>query len=129
MKHIEVVAGVIINKDNKILCCQRKNKGELALKWEFPGGKIEQGETHNEALIRELNEELEIDVVIIRHLITVKHQYNLFHLTMHCYLIEEYSGNLVLNEHEDFKWLDKMELYQLEWAEADIPIVKKLEVL
>ena len=77
MKSLEVVAA-IIRKDNKILCTQRSNKGETALKWEFPGGKIESGETEEEALLQEIKEELEVEVEVCNYLMTVEHQYNSF---------------------------------------------------
>ncbi len=128
MKELTVVAGILI-KDNKILCTQRKDKGELALKWEFPGGKVEDGETNQHALYRELKEELEIDSVIGDYLMTVEHEYSTFQLKMHCYYVDSFTGDFVLNEHADMKWLDKEELDSLDWAEADIPIIEKLRLL
>ncbi|MFH5881342.1 (deoxy)nucleoside triphosphate pyrophosphohydrolase [Liberiplasma polymorphum] len=127
MKYVEVVAAVIQRKDGKIYCAQRNGDGELALKWEFPGGKIEQGETHQEALIREIQEEFSTDVIIKDYITTVKHQYINFHLTLHAYYAEVSNGDLVLNEHADFKWLLVDELDQLDWAAADIPVVELLK--
>lgn len=126
MKYIEVVAAVFVDKDNKIYCARRRNDGELALKWEFPGGKIEQGETHQEALVREIKEELSADVEVREFITTIEHQYNYFHITMHAYFCEIIKGDLVLSEHTAYKWLDKEDLLDLDWAEADIPIVKLL---
>jgi 8-oxo-dGTP diphosphatase len=126
MKNIEVVAAIITNKDNKVFCAQRKDYGELALKWEFPGGKIEVGETHQAALTRELKEELELDVEVHTLLMTVKHQYTSFHLTMHTYYCSIIGGTIAMNEHAQYKWVSLDELHTLDWAEADIPIVIEL---
>lgn len=123
MKNIEVVAAIFINKNNEIFCARRKDEGELALKWEFPGGKIEQGESHQEALIREIQEELSTEIKVKDFIMTVKHQYNNFHLTMHAYFAEVVNGDLILNEHTGFRWLKKEELHSLDWAAADLPIV------
>lgn len=126
MKYIEVVAAVFVNEESKIYCARRRNDGELALKWEFPGGKIEAGETHKEALVREIKEELSADVEVGEFITTVRHQYNGFHITMHAYYSKVISGELVLSEHTGFKWLDKKDLMNLDWAAADIPIVNIL---
>lgn len=125
MKTIEVVAGIISN-NNKILCTQRKDVGELALKWEFPGGKIEKGESHQEALKRELEEELDIISLVGEYIMTVNHIYTSFNLIMHVYFIESFKGEITLKEHIDMKWLNTSDLRVLDWAEADIPIVDKL---
>ncbi len=126
MKYIEVVAAVFKNSDNKIFCARRRNDGELALKWEFPGGKIEVGETHEIALKREIKEELDTEIVVNKFITTVSHQYKSFHLTMHAYYASIIKGALTLSEHTDSKWLNKEDLSKLDWAEADIPIVKIL---
>jgi len=126
MKKIEVVAAVLINKENKIFCAQRKDAGELALKWEFPGGKIEPGESHKEALTREIEEELSTKITLTKFIMTIKHQYKTFHLTMHAYYCKVINGNLTLNEHKNSKWVAKEDLLQLDLAAADIPIVKKI---
>lgn len=118
MKHIEVVAAVI-EKDDKVFCCQKGNKGECAYKWEFPGGKIELGETHKQALIREIKEELDCLIKVNNYLTTINHQYNTFHLTMHVYLCELIDKEPILSEHIDSKWCSKDKLKDLDFAEAD----------
>jgi 8-oxo-dGTP diphosphatase len=127
MKKIEVVAGVIFCKD-EILCVQRKkNKLHyISEKFEFPGGKIEPGESKEEALHRELLEELNLSINIKSFFMTVTHEYPDFELIMHTYICEVESKELKLNEHIDKKWLKVNELDQLDWAGADIPIVEKL---
>jgi 8-oxo-dGTP diphosphatase len=127
MKRIEVVAGVIFC-EGQVLCVQRpKNKHQyISEKFEFPGGKIEEGETKEEALHRELLEELSISTKIKSHYLTVEHQYPDFELTMHSFWCEVESKELTLHEHIDKKWLTINELTNLDWAAADIPIVDKL---
>lgn len=127
MKKVEVVAGVIFCKD-LILCVQRpKNKFHyISQKFEFPGGKIEEGETKEEALNRELLEELSLSTKITSFFMTVVHEYPDFELTMHSFICEVNSRELTLHEHIDHKWLNINELTNLDWAAADIPIVNKL---
>lgn len=127
MKIITVVASIIIY-NNKILCVQRNlNKYEyISRKFEFPGGKIEQGESKEEALIREIKEELNMDINIESEFLTVEHQYPDFHLTMYSFICSCNDTKLELKEHIDFKWLKREELISLDWAAADIPIVNKL---
>lgn len=127
MKKIEVVAGVIFWK-NLVLCVQRpKNKLQyISEKFEFPGGKIEEGETLEEALHRELLEELNLSSKINSFFLTVIHEYPDFELTMHSFICEVDSKELILHEHIDQKWLRIDELNTLDWAAADIPIVDKL---
>lgn len=127
MKRIEVVAGVIKFR-SKILCVQR---GESKLqyiskKYEFPGGKIEEGETKENALIREIKEELEMSIFIKEEYMKVEHQYPDFYLVMHTFICEVKSQELTLNEHLSYKWLSLSELTNLDWAAADIPIVNRL---
>jgi 8-oxo-dGTP diphosphatase len=127
MKKVEVVAGVIFCKD-LILCVQRpKNKFHyISQKFEFPGGKIEEGETKEEALHRELSEELSLSTKVTSFFMTVVHEYPDFELTMHSFICEVDSRELTLHEHIDHKWLNINELTELDWAAADIPIVNKL---
>tara|TARA_R110000772_G_scaffold33146_4_gene80804 strand:- start:89 stop:484 length:396 start_codon:yes stop_codon:yes gene_type:complete len=127
MKKIEVVAGIIFF-ENQILCVQRpKNKLHyISEKFEFPGGKIEAGETKTEALQRELFEELNISPDIKSLYLTVDHEYPDFELKMHSFICEVETKELILHEHIDQKWLTLKELKKLDWAEADIPIVDKL---
>lgn len=127
MKKIEVVAGVIFYED-EVLCVQRpKNKlTYISEKFEFPGGKMEEDETKEEALQRELMEELNLTAKIKTLFLTVVHQYPDFELTMHSFICEVDSKELKLHEHIDQKWLKINELYTLDWAAADVPIVDKL---
>ena len=122
-KHIEVVAA-IIKKDNTILATQR-GYGDLKDGWEFPGGKIELGEAHDVALIREIKEELEADINVQEHIITIEYTgYEKFDLTMHCYFCSlENDSNITLVEHEAAKWLSKDSLYSVDWLPADIDAV------
>ena len=127
MKKVEVVAAIIYFQ-NEILCVQRPHNklSYISKKFEFPGGKIEEGETQKEALKRELAEELNIDTDIKSLFLTVVHQYPDFELTMHGYICEVQSKELTLNEHVAKEWLTINELERLDWAAADIPIVNKL---
>jgi 8-oxo-dGTP diphosphatase len=127
MKKIEVVAAVIYCED-QVLCVQRpRNKlPYISEKFEFPGGKVEIGESREEALHRELWEELNIIIDIRSFFLTLVHQYPDFELTMHSFLCEVESKELTLHEHIDQKWLALGELNSLDWAAADIPIVNKL---
>ena len=125
MKTIEVVATVII-QDNKVFATQR-GYGEFKDGWEFPGGKVEEGETPEEALIREIREELDVFVSVDSFLCTVDYDYPKFHLTMHCYICSIISGELLLLEHEAAKWLDRDSIWTVEWLPADVEVVKTLE--
>ena len=124
---IQVVAAAIFQND-KVLSVQRAEheKEYVSLKWEFPGGKVEAGEQFEEALVREIREELSVDIEISKFFMTVEHTYPNFHLVMHVYRCDLTEGEVILNEHVDMKWLKVDELDQLDWAEADIPIVKRL---
>lgn len=124
MKYINVVAGLIYDGD-KILITKRSG-GEFDGMWEFPGGKIESGETHREALERELMEELSIGASMEQYLMTLTHQYETFHLTMHLYWTKIVSGTLTLNEHSDFKWISKEELEGVNWVPADVVVVERI---
>lgn len=127
MKKIEVVAAIIYFED-KILCVQRpKNKlSYISEKFEFPGGKIEENETKKEALEREIFEELKIPINIKSFFMTVVHNYPDFELTMHSFICEVETKDLILTEHISLEWLNLNELKKLDWAGADIPIVDKL---
>ena len=125
MKHINVVCAVIVNK-GRIFACQR-GYGEWKDWWEFPGGKIEPGESPDEALQREISEELAIDISIDRHLTTVDYDYPDFHLTMHSYLCHLKDDTLPhLLEHEAARWLGKSELEEVKWLPADVEVIKAL---
>lgn len=125
MKTIEVVAGVIQNGE-KIFATQR-GYGDFKGGWEFPGGKMEPGETREQALARELKEELDVNVSVGSLICTVDYDYPQFHLTMHTFYCSIESGNLTLLEHEAAKWLNKSELHTVNWLPADIEVVKKLK--
>ena len=125
MRRIEVVAAVI-EKDDKIFCAQRNLTKSMGGKWEFPGGKIEVGETNEEALVREISEEFDSEIKVNEYIMTVEHDYPTFHITMHAYLCSLVNGELTLKEHNDSIWLTKENLLTLDWADADKPIVNKL---
>ena len=127
MKKIEVVAGIIFKK-NLVLCVQRpKNQLHyISEKYEFPGGKVEEGETKEGALYRELLEELNLSIKIKSFFLTVVHEYPDFEITMHSFLCEADSKEITLNEHIDKQWLHINELAKLDWAAADVPIVDEL---
>jgi 8-oxo-dGTP diphosphatase len=127
MKHYIVVAGVIRHED-KILCMQRDTSKHayLSYKYEFPGGKVEVGETNEEAMLREIKEELDLDIVLDEEFITVEHEYPDFKLTMYSFLCTSPGFEFTLKEHVAFQWLPVAELKSLDWAGADIPIVEKL---
>jgi 8-oxo-dGTP diphosphatase len=127
MKKVEVVAAIVVF-DNKILCVQRgENKLDyISRKYEFPGGKMEAGETKEETIKREILEELKMLINIQEQFITVTHQYPDFILTMHSFICSCNNPKLTLTEHIDYKWLNKSELKNLDWAAADVPIVNEL---
>lgn len=124
-KNIEVVAA-IIQSGGKYFTTQR-GYGEWKDWWEFPGGKIEPGESHKDALRREIREELATDIEVGSLLTTVEFDYPKFHLTMHCYLCTVVRGNLSLLEHEDARWLRKEELDTVRWLPADRSIIELLK--
>ena len=126
MKHIEVVAA-IIRKGGKIFATQR-GYGEWKDWWEFPGGKMEVGETPEEALVREIHEELSAEISVDEFLCTVEYDYPQFHLTMHCYVCSLLTEALHLNEHEAARWLKNNELDSVKWLPADKIIVEQLIV-
>ena len=127
MKRIEVVAAIIQN-DGAFFACQR-GYGEFEGMWEFPGGKIEPGESLQEALKREIQEELGVSIVIDQFFCTAEYEYTSFHLTMHCYLCHIEVGEMMLHEHKSAKWLTTQSLACVEWLPADLEIVERLKRL
>lgn len=127
MKQIEVVAA-IIRKEHKIFATQR-GYGEWKDWWEFPGGKMEAGEMPEEALKREIREELSTEISVGELLCTMEYDYPKFHLTMHCYLCSLLTDALHLNEHEAASWLTKEELNSVDWLPADKGIIEKIKGL
>ena len=124
MKTIEVVAGVI--KDGERIFATQRGYGEFEDGWEFPGGKMDPGETPEQALARELKEELAVDVTVGDCICTVEYDYPKFHLTMHCFYVTVVSGAITLLEHEDARWLCRSELNSVHWLPADVEVVKHL---
>ena len=124
MKNIHVAAAIIY-RYSKVLCVQRaeNEKEYVSLKWEFPGGKVEAGESREEALVREIKEELVVEIHELQYLMTVEHSYPDFHLTMHAYTCALKAGEVELREHVGMKWLTVEELDQLDWAAAGVPVV------
>ena len=125
MKQIEVVAA-IVRKDDKIFATQR-GYGDWKDWWEFPGGKMEAEETPEEALVREIREELSTDIGVDKFLCTVEYDYPKFHLTMHCFLCTLVGDALHLNEHEAARWLTKDELDTVKWLPADEIVIEELK--
>ncbi len=129
MKTIRVVAAVIkaVNeKGEEIIFATQRGYGEFKGGWEFPGGKIEDGETPREALKREIREELDTEIVVGKMIDTIEYDYPTFHLSMDCFWCKIVSGDLVLKEHEDARWLTKEELDEVEWLPADITLIDKI---
>ena len=124
MKTIKVVAAVIRDGD-KIFATQR-GYGDLKGGWEFPGGKIEEGETPQEALKREIMEELDTEIEVGELIDTIEYDYPEFHLSMGCYWCYVVRGDLVLKEHEAARWLEKDELMDVEWLPADVGLINKI---
>lgn len=125
MKTIRVVAAVIKN-ENKIFATAR-GYGEFKGQWEFPGGKIEARETPQEALMREIKEELETTIQVGDLIDTIEHDYPTFHLSMDCYWCDIVKGELKLLEAESARWLSKEELYDVKWLPADILLIEKIK--
>ena len=121
MRRIEVVAAIIC-QDDQIFATQR-GYGDFKDGWEFPGGKVEPGETPETALVREIREELAVEISVGELLTTVEYDYPNFHLTMHCYLCQLTGGELRLLEHQSARWLGKGELYSVEWLPADVGVI------
>ncbi len=127
MKQIEVVAAIIV-KDRKVFATQR-GYGEFRHWWEFPGGKIESGESPEEALKREISEELDAEIAVGELLSTVEWDYPDFHLTMHCFICSLLSESVHLNEHEASAWLEVQNLRSVRWLPADEGIISRLEAI
>lgn len=131
MKTIRVVAAVIkaVNKNGKpMIFATQRGYGEFKGGWEFPGGKIEVGETPQEALKREIMEELDTEISVGELVDTIEYDYPEFHLSMDCFWCEIVKGDLVLKEHEDARWLTKEQLNDVEWLPADIELVKNIQI-
>lgn len=129
MKIIRVVAAVIkaVNESGEtIIFATQRGYGEFKGGWEFPGGKIEVGETPQEALKREIMEELDTEISVGELIDTIEYDYPEFHLSMDCFWCEIVKGDLVLKEHEDARWLTKEQLDNVEWLPADITLIEKI---
>lgn len=124
MKTIRVVAAIIIEKE-KVFATQR-GYGEFKDGWEFPGGKIELGEIPEVAIVREIKEELDTEIEVVKLLDTVEYDYPQFHLSMDCFICKIKSGDLVLKEHEAAKWLTKENLDSVDWLPADLSLIEKI---
>ena len=130
MKSIRVVAAIIKSLNEKgesIIFATQRGYGDYKDWWEFPGGKIEQGETPEEALVREIKEELDTTITVDRFLMTVEYDYPEFHLSMDCFFCSIESGSLTLLEHEAAKWLSVDNLRQVNWLPADMEIIEQIE--
>lgn len=129
MKTVRVVAAVIkaVNANGEpIIFATQRGYGEFQGGWEFPGGKIEDGETPQEALKREIMEELDTEILVGELIDTIEYDYPEFHLSMDCFWCEIVNGNLVLKEHEDARWLTRGQLNDVEWLPADITLIEKI---
>lgn len=129
MKTVRVVAAVIKEMDkrgNAILFATQRGYGEFKGGWEFPGGKIEAGETPQRALIREIQEELDTEISVGELIDTIEYDYPTFHLSMDCFWCKISSGNPVLKEHEAARWLTREQLDSVEWLPADVTIIEKI---
>lgn len=127
MKTIRVVAAIIIEND-RVFATQR-GYGEFKDGWEFPGGKIEPDETPQEAILREIKEELDTEIEVIKLLDTVEYDYPAFHLSMDCFLCRILSGDLVLKEHEAARWLTKETLNSVAWLPADLGLIPQIQAV
>ena len=129
MKTVRVVAAIIKARNaggEPMIFATQRGYGEFKDGWEFPGGKIEEGETPREALVREIREELETEIAVGELIDTVEYDYPTFHLSMDCFWAEVVSGDLVLREHEAARWLTRDQLDSVEWLPADITLVDKV---
>lgn len=126
-KIVEVVAAVI--RDNDKIFATQRGYGEFKDGWEFPGGKIESGETPQQALIREIQEELDTEIEVGKLIDIVEYDYPTFHLKMHCFWARIKKGDLILKEHEASKWLTKETIHSVDWLPADLGLIDKIEEL
>ena len=129
MKTIKVVAGVICDsiQEKKKIFATARGYGDFKGQWEFPGGKVEEGETPRQALLREIKEELEVTIKIGDLIDTIEYDYPTFHLFMDCFWCEVVDGTIKLLEAEDAKWLTKDTLYDVQWLPADITLISKIK--
>lgn len=126
MKELEITAGIIKNK-NKVLIGQRKFHDKFGGKWEFPGGKLENSEIPEDCIIRELKEELNIDIKEFKHLLSYTKDFSVYKMIIHAFLITEYIGDFQINDHEQVIWTDIQNLNDFDFLEADKEIIKKLQ--
>lgn len=129
MKTVRVVAAIIKATNEKgepIIFATQRGYGDFKGGWEFPGGKIEEGETPKEALVREIEEELDTEIAVGELIDTIEYDYPTFHLSMDCFWARIVSGDLVLKEHEAAKWLTKDKLNSVDWLPADITLIEKI---
>jgi len=124
---LRVTCAIIIHNE-KILICQRSNTMSLPLKWEFPGGKVEPGEDETRTIVREIKEELHLDIEVTKRLQPVEHDYPAFRIRLVPFIAKMIGGELLLEEHADARWIAVNELNRYDWAPADLPIVEQLQV-
>lgn len=131
MKTVKVVAAIVVKKEDKeeLIYATQRGYGDFKDGWEFPGGKVEPGESPEDALVREIREELAIQISIDNHFHTVEYDYPSFHLSMDCFICHIEQGSPVLTEHEAAKWLSMENIDSVNWLPADIEVVDKLKQL
>lgn len=133
MKHYEVVCALIENEEGNVFCCKRGPGRALMGKWEFPGGKVEKEEIHEETIVREIREELKSEILPIKYIGSSSYEYHHiepfddFGITLYAYKCKLIKGNLTLTEHTDYKWASKEEMKKMDFAEADKPFISCLD--